>query len=182
MGIRSALLAVRRMWVGDPTIPRNATVGRDVYLGPGVTSDWSFGHLITIGDETTIVSGTRILCHDASSNRRLGVTWCAPVSIGRRVYIGADALVLPGVAIGDDVVIAAGAVVTRDIPPGLVVAGVPARRISTTQDLDSRRQQLLASRPVFERDGGGLSLARVSELSAAGSEGGYFIRSKRPSA
>lgn len=53
----------------------------------------------------------------------------APVIIGDNVWIGANATILPGVTIGDFVVVAAGAVVTKDIPSGVLVAGVPARVI-----------------------------------------------------
>lgn len=177
--LRAVLLAARRLWVGDPAIPDNITIGRNVYIGPGVSLDWSFGHLIIIGDESTLVSGTRILCHDAASSRRLGVTWCAPVSIGNRVYVGADALILPGVTVGDDAIVAAGAVVTRDVSPGAVVAGVPARQISTTLALDARRRALIAVRPVYDSAYGGshLSCAKARELALAGAGGGYFLGS-----
>ena len=95
MGITSLLLEFRRAWAGDPAIPPGTWIGKYVYIGPGVILDWAFGHLITTDDEATIVSGTRVLCHDAASNRRLGVTWCAPVVVGKRAYIGADALIMP---------------------------------------------------------------------------------------
>jgi acetyltransferase-like isoleucine patch superfamily enzyme len=55
-----------------------------------------------------------------------------PVTIGDRVWIGARALVLKGVRVGDDAVIAAGSVVTRDVPARAVVAGVPAKLVRTT--------------------------------------------------
>ena len=50
----------------------------------------------------------------------------APIRIGKRVWIGANATVLPGVTIGDGAIVAAGAVVTKDVPENIVVAGVPA--------------------------------------------------------
>lgn len=53
----------------------------------------------------------------------------APIHIGRNVWIGANATVLPGVTIGDHAVIAAGAVVTKDVPANTVVGGVPAKVI-----------------------------------------------------
>jgi maltose O-acetyltransferase len=179
MRVKSLALAVRRVWAGDPAIPPGTSIGKDVFIGPGVTLDWAFGHLITIGDETTIVSGSRILCHDAASNRRLGVTWCAPVAVGRRVYVGADALIMPGVTIGDDAVVAAGAVVTKDVAAGAIVAGVPATTISSTVELDERRRALLQTRRVFgpEFMGSHLSAQRIEVLRAAAREGGYFLRS-----
>ena len=55
----------------------------------------------------------------------------APIRIGKRVWIGANATVLPGVTIGDNAVVAAGAVVTKDVPADTIVGGVPAKQIST---------------------------------------------------
>ncbi len=54
-----------------------------------------------------------------------------PVTIGKNVWIGDHATILPGVTIGDGAVVAAGAVVTKDVPPRTVVAGVPAKIIRT---------------------------------------------------
>ena len=54
-----------------------------------------------------------------------------PIRIGRNVWIGAHATILRNVTIGDGAVVAAGAVVTKDVPPNTVVAGVPARVIKT---------------------------------------------------
>ena len=53
------------------------------------------------------------------------------VSIGKGVWVGANTVILPGVAIGDDCVIGAGSVVTRDIPPGSIAVGSPARVVKT---------------------------------------------------
>jgi len=56
-----------------------------------------------------------------------------PVVIGRNVWVGAKAVILPGVHIGDNAVVGAGAIVTRDVPPHAVVGGVPARIITFAQ-------------------------------------------------
>lgn len=55
----------------------------------------------------------------------------APIKIGKNVWIGTRAIILPGVTIGDHAVVGAGALVSRDVPPCTVVGGVPARPIST---------------------------------------------------
>ena len=139
------------------------------------------GHLITIGDGATVVDGTRILCHDASSNRRLGLTWVAPVSIGARAFVGADSLVLPGVTIGADAIVAAGSVVTQDVPAGTVVAGVPARKIAETVKVDDERLRLAEGRPVFPAHAyhrEDRSPQQLRELREAGLSGGYFISSR----
>lgn len=68
------------------------------------------------------------LNHDLNPERR-GSMHAAPIAIGKNVWIGAHATVLAGVTIGDNAVIAAGAVVNRDIPADTVAAGVPAKVI-----------------------------------------------------
>jgi acetyltransferase-like isoleucine patch superfamily enzyme len=81
--------------------------------------------LIVIGENTIIGYNVTILCHEFLPHEyRLG-----RVEIGSWVLIGANATILPGVRIGDGAIVGAGAVVTRDVPPGAVVAGVPARPI-----------------------------------------------------
>ncbi len=153
-------------------------MGHNVYVGRDVKFDWRHAHLISIGDDATIVDGTRILCHDASSNRRLGLTWVAPVTIGQRTFVGAESLILPGVTLGDDAIVAAGSVVTKDVDAGVVVAGVPARPIGKAADIDAERLAKSAKRPVFRtadyhRDD--LPPEMIAELRAAGRSGGYFL-------
>ena len=59
--------------------------------------------------------------------RRSGREYARPIRIGRNVWIGGGAVILAGLTIGEDAVIGAGSIVTRDVPPGCVVAGNPAR-------------------------------------------------------
>lgn len=140
--------AILTRMIGGSPIPPGASVGSGVFIGLGVMLDQQHGPSLTIGDEATLVQGCRILCHDASSIRRIGATFVSPVHVGRRAFIGADSIVLPGVTIGDDAIVAAGAVVTHDVPPGVLVAGCPARQICTTADLDARRRLQMASLPT----------------------------------
>jgi acetyltransferase-like isoleucine patch superfamily enzyme len=167
--------------LGRPLIPPHAVIGQGVYIGRTVVLDWRHAHLITIRDHATVVDGTRILCHDASSNRRQALTWVAPVTIGERAFVGADSLILPGVSIGADAVVAAGSVVSRDVPAGTVVAGVPAHPIGMVADLDAERQSLTRTRPVFseaEFHHADLSPEQIEKLRAAGEAGGYFLGSR----
>lgn len=108
--------------------------GSNIKLGQGVFLNFGCVLLdvvsIEIGDETQIGPGVQILTADHPRDpreRETGVEWGIPVKIGRNVWIGAGALILPGVTVGDDAIIGAGAVVTRDVPKGATVAGNPAR-------------------------------------------------------
>jgi acetyltransferase-like isoleucine patch superfamily enzyme len=67
--------------------------------------------------------------HPVEPDKRRDFITEAPITIHTNVWIGAAATILPGVSIGADSVVAAGAVVTRDVPPATLVAGVPAKVI-----------------------------------------------------
>lgn len=99
--------------------------------------------LISIGDRVTITSGCRLVTHDGSAGlvrdeqgRRY--QRYAPIMIGNDVFIGVNSIVLPGVTIGSRVVVGAGSVVTQDIPDNSVVAGNPARRIRSFDEVEAR--------------------------------------------
>lgn len=146
-------------------------------MGQPCWLDFSHGRHITIEDNATLAPGVRILCHDASSNRRIGKTWVAPVTIGAGAFIGADSLIMPGVTVGAGAVVAAGAVVIRDVPPGVVVGGVPARQLMTVAELDSKRAESAAmSFPSAVYEVANLAPHLDAELrEAAERDGGYFL-------
>lgn len=131
-------------------VPDGAVIDASAFIGRGVSFDWTHGHHITIERDVTIAAGARILCHDASSYRRTGTSRVAPVTIREGAFIGAGALILPGVEVGAGSVVAAGAVVTDDVAPGTVVAGVPARYLSSVEELDERRRQEARALPVLD--------------------------------
>ncbi|MGC5628842.1 DapH/DapD/GlmU-related protein [Georgenia sp. Z1344] len=105
---------------------RNIRLGRRVFINAGCRFQDQGG--ITIGDDCLIGHDTIIatLNHDLDPARR-GDMKPAPVVIGTNVWIGSRATILPGVTIGDDAVVGAASVVTRDVPAGAVVVGSPAR-------------------------------------------------------
>lgn len=104
----------------------NLHIGENVFINEGCEFQDQGG--ITIGDGTQIGPQVVIatLNHDTEPSKR---RWLhpSPVTIGRNVWIGAHVTIVPGVTIGDDAVIGAGAVVTKDVPARTVTAGVPAR-------------------------------------------------------
>ena len=110
--------------VGDVIIGDYTRIGlHNTIIGP-----------VTIGSHVNLAQGITItaLNHNFDNpNKRIdeqGVN-TTPVNVGNDIWIGANAVVLPGVTIGDHSVVAAGAVVTKDVPPHSLVAGVPAKII-----------------------------------------------------
>lgn len=105
---------------------KNITLGKNVFINMGCKFQDQGG--ISIGDEALIGHNVVLatLNHAMAPEDRATML-PAPIHIGRRVWIGAGAVVLPGVTIGDGAIVAAGAVVTRDVPENTVVAGVPAK-------------------------------------------------------
>lgn len=107
----------------------------------GVILDPSHCWLIEIGDNVTMAPRVHILCHDASTKQFLGYTKIGRVTIGDNCFIGADSVVLPGVKIGNNVIIGANSTVTHDIPDNSVVAGSPAKMISSLEAYIKKEQE-----------------------------------------
>ncbi|WP_290596754.1 MULTISPECIES: acyltransferase [unclassified Archaeoglobus] len=115
---------------------RGTKIGRNVDIANGVFIEDSFPELVEIEDGVDIGPGVIILAHDSSAHcisPNIPIM-LKPVVIKRNAYIGAGALILPGVTVGEFSIVAAGAIVTRDVPPGKIVAGVPAKVIGDTSE------------------------------------------------
>lgn len=118
---------------------KNTTLGKNVFINAGCKFQDQGG--ITIGDGTLIGHNVVLatLNHSFAPIDR-GTTIAAPIVIGKNVWIGSNATILPGVMIGDNSVIAAGAVVTRNIEENVVAGGVPAKVIKSIFDVTSSRK------------------------------------------
>lgn len=118
-------------WNEHAWVVGNPEVGEGTWIGAFTVLDGSGG--LRIGSGCDVSSGVQIYTHSTArrcvSGRRFATVDRQPVTIGERVFIGAAAVINMGVTIGDEAVIGAGAVVTGDVPPRVVVAGVPARII-----------------------------------------------------
>lgn len=126
---------IKKFYLGNVRYARSlgVTIGEDCRI-----IETRFGSepwLITIGNKVTITSGVRLLTHD-------GATWLindhlgrrerfAPVHICDNVFIGSNAIIMPGVKIEGNVIVAAGSVVTKSVRKGSIVGGNPAKVIGS---------------------------------------------------
>lgn len=109
-------------------VEKNITVETNVFINSGCYFQDQGG--IFIGDGTLIGHNVVLttLNHGISPDKRHDL-FPAPIHIGKNVWIGANVVILPGVTIGDNAVIAAGAIVSKNVPENVVVGGVPAKII-----------------------------------------------------
>lgn len=107
---------------------KNITIGKNVFINSGCRFQDQGG--ITIGDNVLIGHNAVLvtLNHCFKPEERSSMHH-APIVIGKNVWIGANVTVVPGVTVGENAIIAAGAVVTKDVPANTVVGGVPAKTI-----------------------------------------------------
>ena len=143
---RRELLKVLLAEVGENCYiepPLHANWGRNTHLGSNVYANFN----LTLVDDTDIYIGDSVMIgpnvtiatagHPVDPElRRKVAQFNIPVRIGNNVWIGAGAVILPGVTIGDDSVIGAGSVVTKDIPAGVVAVGNPYRVLRPIGDRD----------------------------------------------
>jgi len=115
---------------------RGANIGKDVFIGPGVFIEETRPELVTIEDGVHIAPRVTIVAHDASYHivdGRLDIRR-DKVRIGRRSFIGCGSIILPGITVGEGSIVAAGSLVNKDVPSGVIVAGIPAKNIGTVNE------------------------------------------------
>lgn len=120
-------------WIG-------VQVGRDCRL-----ASCNFGsepYLVRLGDRVEVTAGVEFITHDGAvwvlRDRRPEIDVIAPIEVGDHSFLGANAIILPGVRIGHHVIVGAGAVVTRDVPDETVVAGIPARHVCSLAEYERK--------------------------------------------
>lgn len=129
-------------------------------------------YLISIGNRVTITSGVSFTTHDGGvsvlRHRHPDIDVFGRIVIEDNVFVGLNATLLPGITIGRDSIIAAGAVVNRDVPSGSVVGGVPARHICTIEEYEEKALSKgihVRALPVHEK-----KAAILAHLCLAGAE------------
>lgn len=119
---------------------KNITVGKNVFINACCHFQDQGG--ITLGDNCLVGHNVvfATLNHGFAPEERQSML-PAPIVMGRNVWIGSNSTILQGVTIGDNSIIAAGSVVTKDVPANAIVAGVPARFIRSISPEEEKRQK-----------------------------------------
>lgn len=119
--------------------------GRVTIYGSSYAMFSSEPYLVTLGDNVYISIGASFVCHDGSTlpfrKDIPDLELAGEIRVGNNVFIGMGALILPNVTIGNNCIVGACSVVTRSVPDGSIVAGNPARLVSTTEDFLLRAQE-----------------------------------------
>ena len=131
-------------------VARGLVLGKNVTITDSAYIDSDYPYLIRIGDNCSLASDVRLLAHDATPFKFTGGhTRLGKIEIKDNCFIGEKAIILPGVTIGPNALVAAGSVVNRDIPPNSCVAGVPARVYAKFDAFIGQHKQRIRERAVF---------------------------------
>ena len=122
-------------------------IGEDctIYVPSKTLIDEQYPWMITIGNHVRINAGVQLITHDGGywvlrdkssgfGNEFVNMDYLARITIGNNVHVGTNAIIMPGVKIGDNCVIACGAVVTKDVASNSIVGGIPAKYIESIDE------------------------------------------------
>jgi|688.fasta_scaffold166048_2 acetyltransferase-like isoleucine patch superfamily enzyme len=127
-------------------------------------------YLVQLGDHVTVTSGVRFVTHDGGvwvfRQQYPDIDVIAPIVIGNNVFIGLNVILMPGITIGDNCIIGAGSIVTKNIPANHVAVGVPARPIKLTTDyLESIKNKAIYIRTLNQSEKKKLLIEKYLERS-----------------
>ena len=176
---RRVVAKVRGQVDVDRLIAQGLKLGRAVYIAPTAYLDPGHPWLIEIADQTLVGPWVIVLAHDTSTRLQTGHTLIGRVTIGKRVYLGHGAIIMPGSTIGDEAVIAPGAMVHGDIPARTVAIGNPAQVVSDVASFTQRHHEAIARDPVWPIPGwtvgGGITEERkAAQREALANRCGYL--------
>jgi maltose O-acetyltransferase len=160
-------------------VAQGLELGRAVYVAPTAYLDAGHPWLIRIGDESLVGPWAIVLAHDTSTRLHTGHTLVGRVTIGKRVYLGHGAIVMPGSTIGDEAVIGPGSVVYGDIAARSVATGNPAEVVSDVASFAERHRAAITRGPVWPIPGwtvgGGITeQRRAAQREALADRCGYL--------
>lgn len=146
---RKIILYKHRIYIRR-LVSNGLKLGNNVTIATTASIDDEYCYLISIGDNCTVSHHARILAHDATTFKFTdGYTRIGKVEIKDNCYFGENVLILPGVTVGPNVLVAAGSVVNKDIPPNSCVAGVPARFYGKFDEFIADHQNKIKESQVF---------------------------------
>ena len=141
--------------------------------------DYAHCWLIEVGDNVTFAPQVYLLAHDASTQKLIDYTKVAKVVIKDNVFIGARALIMPGVTVGENSIVAAGSVVTKSVPNNTVVGGNPAKFITTVEEYKNKHAEKIKTSHSYDASwliGGGVTEEKRKQMSAdLENEFGYVV-------
>jgi maltose O-acetyltransferase len=175
---KPGLYRVRGQRTLDWYVKRGLKVGERCDLQFPFGLDSSHCWLIEFGDDVRFAPDVSIIAHDGSTKPLVGKTRIARVRLGNRVQVGARTIIMPGVVIGDDVLIGAGSVVSRSIPANSVAVGNPAKVIGKLDDYAARMRERIERVPQFDVSwtiGGGITDAMKQEMLDRLGDGEGFV-------
>ena len=185
MKLLNKIRNIIRSWLGvdyGPTLWDMQKMGMKVgknFKADKPRIDTSHCWLITIGDDVVFGPNVYLLAHDASTKQHLGYTKIGKISIGDNTFVGADAIVMPGVKIGNNCIIGTGSIVTKDVPDNTVYAGSPARFICTLEDYLEKNKTLMETNPVYDYSytlGGNITEEKKEQMRKELENGIGFVR------
>ena len=108
---------------------RGVQIGKQVHIGPDCIIDYAYPCFVRIDDGASLAGADYVLAHSTpmECHAKNVESFVAPTIIGRNAWVGVNVTILPGVTIGEGAIVAAGSVVTHDIPAWTLAAGVPAK-------------------------------------------------------
>jgi carbonic anhydrase/acetyltransferase-like protein (isoleucine patch superfamily) len=171
MKLRSLLIYIYRKLKNEKSLTEKAKLdGVNMGKGNDIASpfwDAAEPYLIEIGNNCQITKGVKMYTHGGAHAVRYIYPYfdCfGKVKIGDWVYIGNNALIMPGVTIGSHVIIAAGSIVTKSFPDNVVIAGNPARVVSTIDDfVEKNKKYNLDSKRMSSKDKKNLLLSLAED-------------------
>jgi acetyltransferase-like isoleucine patch superfamily enzyme len=135
----------------EDLVKRGLKKGKNVWISPGARLDMNYPYLISIGDNVVIGPRARLVTHDTTIYHLTGgYMRVGRIDIRDNCVISMNSVILPGVTIGPNSMVAAGSVVNKDVPPNTCVAGIPARFYAKYEDLSQKMKDNIQNGPIFE--------------------------------
>lgn len=154
-------------------------VGRNVYGLEGCTIDHGHCWLIEVGHNVVFAPQVYLLAHDTSAKRSLGYVRIGKIRIGDNCFIGARAMIMPNVEIGENTIVGANSVVTKSFPANVVIAGNPAKIITTVKENEEKLRRQFEQSPQFDHSytlTGAISQDKKREMTDKMANGIGFVK------